>query len=428
MMFLHAVDVTNKLEIDYLWIDSLCIIQDCAIDWAYESFLMSQIYQNSYCTISAGATDDSSRGLFHLADVNNDSVEFQCTSDDGGSRLVRATKVQPDWQNLYESGPLHTRGWIMQERELSPRIIHYTKSQVIWECRALKATEDWPKKDATDKLSSYNKRLLDSITTLTNHGIYNQWHHTVENYTSRQLTKAEDMLPALSGLARIVGEYTKSEYVVGLWAGDFIRSLGWVSDFSYRHRTGEIPPSRHKNYVAPTWSWASVIGPKSFRAVEEFQLDVPNSALLPPDTHNHTDRGILVIKDYMVELATSDPYGQIKSAWLHISAPMIHGVLKEITTSSNGLYGRHFRLTDSSGRFIGMLYLDIPSERGSLQVVRCIPLFPDEPMPVTERTRGMGLALVPVEGKQTSYRRVGHVQELSHQLFMALPKETFTLI
>ncbi len=57
-----------------------------------------------------------------------------------------------------------------------------------------------------------------------------------------------------------------------------------------------------------------------------------------------------------------------------------------------------------------------------------VSLFPDTPMPATERTRGMGLALVPVEGKPATYKRVGHVQELRYQLFMALPREAFTLV
>ncbi|CZR69841.1 uncharacterized protein PAC_19741 [Phialocephala subalpina] len=408
LSFLQAAEVTKALGINYLWIDSLCIIQDSVIDWAHESSLMSQIYQNSYCTISVGATDDSSRGFFHQPGVDsNDSVEFLCPSDDGKSKLVRATKQQPDWQSLYEDSPLTTRGWIMQERELSPRIIHYTKSQVIWECRALRATEDWPAKDEIDNLSSKNKRLLDSTTTLSNHGIYNQWYNMVENYTSRQLTKAGDTLPALGGLARIVGEYSKSEYIGGLWADDLIQCLGWGCKYSgFDSFKGKDKFSRPNNYIAPTWSWASVIGPKSFNAVEKLQLHRRTKGLFPPDTHHEADGAMLIIKKFTFELATSDPYGQMKSASLHISAPMISGILGYDSSYNSG-YGQQILLKDLSGHIIGQLHFDVPSERGLLQAVRCVPLFPDRNAPWLER--GMGLALVSVEGKQSSYRRVGHV-------------------
>lgn len=432
--FLHAADVTTNLGINYLWIDSFCIIQDSVDDWAHESSLMSQIYQNSYCTISAGTTDDSSRGLFHLTDVNNDSIEFRCSSSNSGSRLVRATKKYPGWQELYEEGPLHKRGWIMQERELSPRILHYTKSQVIWECRTLKATEDWPTKNAIEMLSLKNRRILDSITTLGNHDIYNLWHHTITNYTSRQLTKTEDTLPALSGLARIVGEYTRSEYVVGLWAGDFIRTLGWVSAHSgvdtyvYGRKKIEYSLSRHDNYVAPTWSWASVVGPKIFCADEKGPSDVPNSALVSSNTQNPSERGMLVIGKYKVELATSNPYGQIKSARLHLSTPIIQGVLRYTATrGSGGVYGPDFMLDDSYGHSMGRLYFDVPSEDGGIQIVHCISLFPDRSKPRMEAS-GMGLALVPVDGEQATYRRVGHIQKFSHKIFADLPEERIVLI
>jgi hypothetical protein len=43
-----AIALTHALGISFLWIDSLCIIQDDAADWEAESGNMASIYENSY--------------------------------------------------------------------------------------------------------------------------------------------------------------------------------------------------------------------------------------------------------------------------------------------------------------------------------------------------------------------------------------------
>jgi hypothetical protein len=160
LTYLHAVEVTQTLNIKYLWIDSLCIIQDSHDDWEHESPLLGKVYQNALLTIAAGASDDISEGLFRTFDTTNDSVEIPCISDPetGQTKLVRAMKHRPDWEKEYNASQLRTRGWALQERELSTRILHYTPTQVLWECRDFKATEASPREN---KLSVDNIRLLD---------------------------------------------------------------------------------------------------------------------------------------------------------------------------------------------------------------------------------------------------------------------------
>jgi Heterokaryon incompatibility protein (HET) len=48
-----AVITTRKLSFRYLWIDSLCIIQDSMQDWEAESAKMGEVYQNAQLTIAA---------------------------------------------------------------------------------------------------------------------------------------------------------------------------------------------------------------------------------------------------------------------------------------------------------------------------------------------------------------------------------------
>jgi hypothetical protein len=62
--FQHAVQITRQLGYDFLWIDSLCIIQDSTSDWYLESAIMGDIYAGGFCNISAVAGQDSQDGCF----------------------------------------------------------------------------------------------------------------------------------------------------------------------------------------------------------------------------------------------------------------------------------------------------------------------------------------------------------------------------
>jgi hypothetical protein len=62
--FQDAISYTRRLGISYLWIDSLCILQDDKDDWERECVMMGTIYRNSFLTLAATAAEDGSRGLF----------------------------------------------------------------------------------------------------------------------------------------------------------------------------------------------------------------------------------------------------------------------------------------------------------------------------------------------------------------------------
>jgi hypothetical protein len=93
--------------------------------------MMSIIYRNSYFTISAGQDDTDTLGLFRQQDVENDVVEFELCDSKGVTKKLRALKKQNWWGKMFEKGPLQQRGWCLQERELSPRVLHFTPTQVL---------------------------------------------------------------------------------------------------------------------------------------------------------------------------------------------------------------------------------------------------------------------------------------------------------
>ncbi|KAH6847555.1 heterokaryon incompatibility protein-domain-containing protein [Chaetomium sp. MPI-CAGE-AT-0009] len=159
--FRDAVTVCRALGIEYLWIDSLCIIQDDSKNWEKEALRMADIYSNSVVTISADDAEDATEGFL----IPRDNLASQPT------RL------------------LDTRGWTFQERLLAPRTLHYTAAELVFECQA------------------------------------DIWAAIVDNYTSRALTYDKDRLPAIAGVATAMQPHSLEDYYVGMWSQQLKWSL-----------------------------------------------------------------------------------------------------------------------------------------------------------------------------------------------------------
>jgi hypothetical protein len=155
--FQDAIRITRELGIQYLWIDSLCIIQDSTEDWFKESNLMGDIYSNSYCTISATAAKDGSVGLFldRKPPVANPVLCISANWDRQVHRkyyahtgtLNKKGQVDRDsgmWVREVDSAPLNQRAWVLQERFLSRRNLMFGRNCLFWECAGKRACEAFP--------------------------------------------------------------------------------------------------------------------------------------------------------------------------------------------------------------------------------------------------------------------------------------------
>lgn len=128
--FLDAVKVTRSLGHQFLWIDSLCIIQDDTEDWRYESQRMEEVFSSAYCVIAAtcaSGTDDgflkprSERQAVPMTDVKSRISYYVC-------------EALNDFSGHVDGSEINSRGWVLQERALARRTIHFTSSQTYWEC------------------------------------------------------------------------------------------------------------------------------------------------------------------------------------------------------------------------------------------------------------------------------------------------------
>jgi hypothetical protein len=153
LLFSQAMDVAITLGVNLIWIDSLCIAQDSQPEWESESAKMGAIYSNSCCTICADVWGPSSEGLFRCdIPIAPGAVNF--TSRFGNVKKdqqehgthICIMKRQSEFPELRWSSVLRTRGWTMQEEELSPRLLIFTEEQILWTCRTFRACEGHPTK------------------------------------------------------------------------------------------------------------------------------------------------------------------------------------------------------------------------------------------------------------------------------------------
>ncbi|KAG6365005.1 hypothetical protein INS49_006611 [Diaporthe citri] len=322
-------------SIHYIWIDSLCIIQGDPDDWLKESALMQRVYRNSFLNISATAAENSGEGLYserypqHLwEDVVSLDVDGlhkgtplplraqsgfppKSAATDSASLDVEFThlaKVRScllldvsNWEKLVNQAPVNKRGWVVQERLLAPRVLHFCRGRIAWECAEFDEIEghypnipnyqlvgdeiyegipikglepeEHGQKLRKNRLRGGPDPLLGDRDNLKVSPIVHSlelWARIVEMYSRTDLTQKKDKLIALSGIAHsmaaIIETSRKAKYVAGLWdAGEHLVSqLLWHvepvcrGDTESGTSTLEYPSKRPKEYRAPSFSWASI--------------------------------------------------------------------------------------------------------------------------------------------------------------------------
>jgi hypothetical protein len=255
--YLDAIMVTRHLGVEYLWIDSLCIIQDSMDDWRRECAQMSNVYKNSYCNIAALESIDSHGGLFSARDPNLLRPLIVKTAWDRLPNIMWCTKFQLREKHYYEeigSAPLHQRAWVLQERLLSPRNLHFGKHMIYWECRRSIASENMEPQEG----HSYHSPVFWWPKEVDIWEALRRWYSMVENYTKACLTYPEDRLVAISALAKVTKRILDSGlqegciYLAGLWSCHIAEQLLWY--------VLPLDPAIAKPlaYRAPSWSWVSV--------------------------------------------------------------------------------------------------------------------------------------------------------------------------
>ncbi|KAK1240155.1 hypothetical protein MKX08_007597 [Trichoderma sp. CBMAI-0020] len=317
-----AILVTKALGLRYLWVDSLCIIQDDRNDWAIESSKMSDVYRNAYVTIipfDSRSCDDGflSRPKAPTADLLVQSAI--CLSVKGAIRLEarEESAIGKMPVNFLNRSSWRSRGWTFQEEQLSRRKLYFGRDRVIFACSKLVELETNARIEAEPHGSTdphHNLKLGGPeqwVGSVKEHGpnyLYSQhWDYPVMNgFSHRLLTVPQDKLPALSGLAKTFHDGLEhgDKYLAGHWKSLLHSSMFWKpldrQDICFDDiisRVAACPAS----YVAPTWSWVSFM-----------------TSRLTCDQSNAVYQKSLfgVIQAETVLLNDALPFGQISDGWL----------------------------------------------------------------------------------------------------------------
>ena len=277
-----SIKISQSLGCRYLWIDMLCIIQDSEQDWLHEAAEMSHVYANAVITIAATCIDDeAAAGTLQLRDLRESrpfplyqlaeyagqewNSYIHSKEDSSDDALYIYPNVEGKQHANRPKGVLDTRGWILQEQLLSPRILYYGHQQLYWDCISRSASEIFPAGisllDINNSSETWAFRLLRK--TIAGKGdpkrfaklIADVWIHVVQNYSARTLTKQSDKLVALQGVITALEAVLQFPSVAGMWQQDLWKQLVWWV------ATPAIAANHvHSPFSAPTWSWLSVDG------------------------------------------------------------------------------------------------------------------------------------------------------------------------
>ncbi|VUC20107.1 unnamed protein product [Clonostachys rosea] len=291
--FQEAISVTVYLGVKYIWIDSLCIIQDDKEDWKIQAAQMCNIYRGSYLTIAATSTTDSDDGMFSTT-----SVLPVPTPSSAKQQLFMRKYPGHAYGDLKDSVdfPLISRGWVYQERLLSPRTLHFSGYEVRLECLSPQALCECGMDYTWIEKQEHNQMLYEE-DPLT---IANSWDTIVTNFSALNLTFQSDTLPALAGIARLYGMTHGSilgQYVAGMWEHRLVNHLLW-----YTGSGSSV--QRPTQYSGPSWSWTSTpseVNFPKFQCVEE-ALDLVkfHVELAGPDEYGPiTDASSLTLQGYL---------------------------------------------------------------------------------------------------------------------------------
>jgi len=336
--------------IRYIWIDSLCIVQDSDSDWKQQSQKMCDIYSNARLTLVESAGRDMEKRLFSKASAQYVPKPIQVKDAQGNTQdlYLRRSFLHPDYMVNQGRVPVWNRAWVLQERLLSRRLLVFGSEELSWQCQSGNQCEcgldqnkseaetrmmSWKLKTTTTRLQSVTSRhgLGKLLGTDPSHSEFRRaWRLVLEGYSGLDMTFRKDTLPAIAGLARSFNKqlgdmryfagmfYEEQDGSEGAEPKDLTESL---LDLLWRLRhlsdaRRELPPP----VIPVTWSWAAPQGAIAYPFVQDELLTCFAIVVHVQPAHNvpRLPADMSAYKDSWV----SDMYVDAPSASLALIAPV----------------------------------------------------------------------------------------------------------
>lgn len=252
-----AINLVRCLGVRYIWIDSLCIVQDSKRSWNLNARAMDLIYGNALLTICAADGLDSSAGLraMHTAEHAGHQDKEHCAP---GVRLM----ISRSPETGIKSSAWDKRAWTFQERLLSKRCLIFTEGRVYFQCLSTGMSEDiFADREGAGWSLDLVNAPLQMLRELHRRPLW-VYLKCIALYTSRQLTKPKDVLAAFSGITNRLMETMQAPFIFGLPSSHFDLALLWEPRRSIQRRRPKDDDEK-KDYDGlefPSWSWSGWTG------------------------------------------------------------------------------------------------------------------------------------------------------------------------
>ncbi|KAI0885828.1 HET-domain-containing protein [Annulohypoxylon maeteangense] len=285
-----AISIVRYVGIRYLWIDSLCILQDSQEDFDKEAKRMGNIYAGGVFNIVASNSGNWKTGLFSNRTDKGLIPIVQPSWPDIGNDKVFA--INPEGVDASErillGRHLYNRGWIHQEVHLALSNLFCTERQLWWACLEGTCCETYPgglnevfhgMGYRTSRLGIIRTLVVPEINPPFWHKLHKKqgdqtfesrlfvyaWLKLVQIYSGSITTQSDDKLVAIGGIVELLREWIcttrcnpEPGYFSGMWRYCLLEQLTWCAYGSYRANTLDCRWTG--TYRIPTWSWASING------------------------------------------------------------------------------------------------------------------------------------------------------------------------
>ncbi|OCL12260.1 HET-domain-containing protein, partial [Glonium stellatum] len=241
----------------YVWIDSICIIQDDDEDKALQISAMGGIYSSALLTVVAGAGSDANAGLLGVHSLKR--KQFQHIEIVQGMELVNR---MPDLWKSMDDCPWASRGWTYQERKLSRRLLVFTENQAYFNCEHATYREDQhlEAEELQPDLLRWHQAERDHRLLFVKKSNFEVYAREVKQYTSRLISYDSDALNAFAGISQLLQTSFRGSLIFGIPDTAFDAGLLWYP----RGRLTRRRDPENGSPIFPSWSWAGWAGPVTY--------------------------------------------------------------------------------------------------------------------------------------------------------------------
>ncbi|KAB8243703.1 heterokaryon incompatibility protein-domain-containing protein [Aspergillus flavus] len=261
-----ALQVTKGLGERYLWVDSLCIVQDDDQDKAQFISRMDSIYTLATVVIISSTCTDANTPLAGVkpGSRRQEQEPFKIRDVILVQSLDPSLGVKVDLRTGRAAGYLgetiwDTRAWTLQERFLASRSLVFTAEQVFWECEEAFWCEDSFREIPNISPDPHRTSLCAGELNLSWNSDIVTFDHfyrvLLEDYSGRALSFDSDGLNAFLGIIGALERSTAERFFWGMPTAFLESALAWGHrSHALRRRHGVQTLSQDQSQF-PSWSW-----------------------------------------------------------------------------------------------------------------------------------------------------------------------------